>query len=119
MKKIATLATLVSVISFNSFSQDATAEKNNFAARKSEIIASMNKEKSIIDSAIACINAATKKEDAEKCHEQKKSSMDALRAEREAAHEKMRAERKEKLQNELKKMDEKSAERAEKKAAKN
>ena len=47
--------------------------------------------------------------------EQKKSSMDALRQEREAIHQKRRAERKDKLQKELKELDEKSTRTSDKK----
>ena len=51
----------------------------------------------------------------QKCHEQKKSSMDALRQEREAIHQKRTAERKDKLQKELKELDEKSTRTSDKK----
>jgi len=109
MKKIALIASIISAISCGAFAQDATTQKNDFASHKGEIIANMNKEKAIIDTAISCINSATKREDAEKCHAQKKASMDALRAQMEASREQRMEQRKENLQNKINKMNEKSA----------
>jgi len=109
MKKIALIALITSAISCGSFAQDATPPKDDFASHKGEIIANMNKEKSIIDAAIACINSASKREDAKKCHDQKKASMDALRQQIEASREQRMEQRKENMQNKLNKMNEKSA----------
>ena len=123
MKKLALIAVMAaSFTSFNSLAQDSVEEKNgrknNFATFKSENIASLNKEKLIIDTAISCLNAATATEEATKCNEQKKTSMKAFRQEREAMQQKRMAQRKEHLQEELKKLDEKSAKSASKNATK-
>lgn len=100
-----------------SMSAHAQEEQNGekFSAHKTEMLGQLNKEKSLIDATISCINSAAKKEDMQKCHEQKKSSMDALRQEREAIHQKRTAERKDKLQKELKELDEKSTRTSDKK----
>ncbi len=108
MKKISFIALITSIISYNSFAQDNTAPKDDFTSHKPEIIANLNKEKAIIDNAISCINSATKREDAEKCREQKKASMDTFRQQMDAAHQQRINQRKEKLQNELNKLNEKS-----------
>ena len=119
--KIKTTILGLSLTLFASMSAQAQEEKSGeksgekFAAHKTEMLGHLNKEKSAIDAAISCINSATKKEDAEKCHEQKKASMDSMRQEREASHKKRMAEKKERLQKELKEIDEKSAETSNKK----
>lgn len=113
MKKIAIVT--LSIALFSSFSanaQETSDGKENIANHKAEIIASLNKEKSIIDSAIACINSASNTSAVKACHDQRKSSMDALRNEREAAREKAMSERKAKLQDKINKIDEKQNERA-------
>ncbi len=115
--KIKTTILGLSLTLFASMSAQAQEEKSGekFAAHKTEMLGHLNKEKSAIDAAISCINSATKKEDAEKCHEQKKASMDSMRQEREESHKKRMAEKKERLQKELKEIDEKSAETSNKK----
>lgn len=89
----------------------------NFAAHKSEIIAGLNREKSIIDVEISCINAVSKAENAKVCHEQKRASMEALRKERDAARDKHMSERKGKLQDKINKIDERKAKKDEIKSA--
>ncbi|MDX2083000.1 MAG: hypothetical protein SFV53_03325 [Rickettsiales bacterium] len=92
--------------------------QENFSKHKTEIIASLNKEKSIIEAEISCINAANKREDAKKCHDQKHSAMNSLREEREANQQKRIAQRRENLQNKLNKLDQKANEQKSKKVGK-
>ncbi|MBU6339339.1 MAG: hypothetical protein KGQ36_05175 [Rickettsiales bacterium] len=118
MKKIAIVTLSIALFSsFSSMAQEGAEGKENMAKHKAEIIASLNKEKSIIDSSIACINAASTKDAMKVCHDQKKSSMDALRSEREAAREKSMSDRKAKLQDKINKIDEKQKERSSKSRA--
>ncbi|MBU6141036.1 MAG: hypothetical protein KGP29_05750 [Proteobacteria bacterium] len=112
--KITSALVLSMLVSISAQAQEEQSGEK-FSAHKTEMVGQLNKEKTIIDSAISCINSATKKEDAQKCHEQKKTSMDALRAEREALQQKRMSERKEKLQKELSEIDAKSAKIGEKK----
>jgi hypothetical protein len=109
MKKFITIAITSLLITSAAYAQNEGEDKKTFAEIKPEIIANLNKEKSIIDSAISCVNSAQLKEDAKKCRDQKKSAMDALKQQREAAHQQRIGNRKQHLQDELKKMDEKSA----------
>ncbi len=109
MKIKITSALLLSM--FVSMSANAQEEQSGekFSAHKAEMIGQLNKEKSMIDASISCINSAAKKEDMQKCHEQRKASMDALRQEREAMQKKRMGEKKERLQKELNEIDAKSA----------
>ena len=109
--KIILIGLLLSLtINFSANAQENSGGNDNKISEvKSEIVADLNKEKSIIDSAISCINSAAKRDDFKKCHEQKKSSMDALRQDREAREQKRIAERKQKLQSELDKLNQKSS----------
>ena len=85
--KFAVIGLFVSL--FASLPAQAQEEKSNdnFATNKTEIISGLNKEKAIIDAAISCTNSATKREDEQKCREQKKSATDALKQERKASQE--------------------------------
>ncbi|MBM3579826.1 MAG: hypothetical protein FJX34_03535 [Alphaproteobacteria bacterium] len=85
---------------------------DNFSARKAEIMSHLSKEKSIIDAMISCVNSASKKEEIERCSEQRKASHGALRQEREAMEQKRMAERREHLQKELKELDDKASRNA-------
>lgn len=108
MKKISLIALFASLIAFGASAKDGE-NKPDIATIKSQIIASLNKEKSIVDTEIACTNAASKREDLEKCRDAKKSSMDALRAEREAAHKDRLEKRKENIEGKIEKLDAKNA----------
>lgn len=96
---------------FTSMLAHAQEEQSNekFSAHKTEFVGRLTKEKMMIESTIACVNAASKKEDMQKCHEQRKASMDALRQEEAALHKKRMAERRERLQKELNEIDAKIA----------
>ena len=102
------------IVSMSAHAQEEQSGEK-FSAHKTEMLGQLNKEKSLIDATISCINSAAKKEDMKKCHEQKKSSMDALRLDRDAIQQKRTAERKDKLQKELKELDEKSTRTSDKK----
>lgn len=111
--RIATFGLLLSLAaSMSAHAQEEQGgEKSGekFSAHKTEMVARLNKEKAMIETTISCVNSAAKKEDLQKCHEQKKASMDAFRQEGEALQKKRMAERKEKLQKELNEIDAKSA----------
>lgn len=104
----------LSISMLASFSANAQEKEggDKFAERKAQMIAELNKEKSLIDASISCINSAAKTEDMKKCHEQRKSSMDSLRQAREAEHQKRMGERKAKLQQELQDIDQKMNEKS-------
>lgn len=106
MKKLT--VTLLSLCLMSGLAQ-AQEQKNNdrFAEFKSEMISDLNKEKSILESSISCINAAAKKDDMEKCHEQKRAGMESLRQARDAKQKQRMGERKERLQKELSEIDQK------------
>jgi hypothetical protein len=112
MKKIAIVTlSMALLLNFPAMAQENPEKQENFLKHKSEIITSLTKEKSIIESSISCINSASKKEDIKNCHSKKKSEMDSLREERKAAREKMSSERKAKLEEGIKRIDEKQKER--------
>ena len=117
--KFAIIALSASLLSsFSAQAQETGKDGNeNFAAHKSEIISNLNREKSIIDVEISCINAASKTTDAKACHDQKRASMDALRKERDAARDKHMLERKGKLQDKINKIDERKTKKDEIKSA--
>ena len=89
---------------FTSSAAIAKEEKNvnNFAENKAKIIANLNQEKSIVEAEISCVNSAQKREDAEKCREQRKAKMEKLKQQR-------LAEKKARLQDQIKKIDEESS----------
>jgi hypothetical protein len=69
-----------------------------FAEHKAEMLKNLNEEKAMLDQAINCVSSAQNRDDFKKCHEAKRASMKAM-------HERERAQRKEHLQNEIKKLD--------------
>ena len=91
---------------YTAFSQE-DLKGENFTKHKAEIIANLNQEKVIIDQEISCISSAQKREDGEKCRNQKQSSMQQSQQQR-------IAKRKEHLQGQLKKLDEESAKASQK-----
>lgn len=90
------------LVASTAIAQEAKNE-DNFAKRKAEVVANLNQEKSITDQGISCVNGAQKREDLEKCRDQKRASMDALK-------QKMIGDRKANLQNQIQKLDQKSSE---------
>lgn len=95
--------------------ESSDKRKEMFAAHKAQIIANLNKEKSIVDASISCVNAAQNKEGIEKCHEQRKSSMESLRKDIAEQRQQNMNERKahlqersDKLNEKMKKLDEKA-----------
>lgn len=106
MKKL-TLALLSLCLSASLAQAQEQKNDNRFAEFKSEMISDLNKEKAILESSISCINAATKKEDMEKCHEQKRAGMDSLKQARDAKQKQRMSERKERLQKEMNEIDQK------------
>ena len=121
MKKIAIVTLSISLLlNFSALAQENpknrenSENKENFTKHKSEILTSLNKEKSVIESSIACINSASTKEDVRACHDKTKSARDALRDEREAGREKRVSERRDRLEDGIKKIDERQKERSSK-----
>ena len=84
------------------FSQEKGGREENFANIKSEITSSLNDEKYVLDQTISCVNSAGNQESIKKCHEIKRAGMDKIQ-------EKHRQKKREHLQNELKKLDEKDS----------
>ena len=78
MKKIS----LISIVTFLLISLDASAQ--DIASFKAQVIASLNKEKAIIDTEISCVNLIKTKEDFQQCRVAKKTAMEAVRAKRQA-----------------------------------
>ena len=89
------------------FSGEDAGHEENFANMKSEIASSLNDEKYVLDQTISCVNSAQNQESIKKCHEIKRAGMDKIQ-------EKHRQKRREHLQNELKKLDEKDSKAANK-----
>ena len=102
--QFAIIALSLSLFAFSSaVAQEAKERKGGeFASQKAQIVTNLNQEKAILDSEISCVNSAQNKEGVERCRDQKMASMDKLKQQRIAAQ-------KEHLQNELKKLDEKSS----------
>jgi hypothetical protein len=81
--------------------EKAENKGENFAKHKAEIVADLNKEKGILDQTISCVSATAGKEGVEKCREQKHAAMEKLRQEK-------INQQKARLQDKIKKLDEKS-----------
>ncbi len=105
MKKLLAIALLTSLLVSSIAGAEEIKNKDNFAKHKAEIIIQLSQEKVAVDNAISCINSANKREDTEKCREQKKSSMDKLKQERIAGQ-------KARLQDQIKRLDEESSKEA-------
>jgi len=108
MKKNLTIISLATFLFLASpaFSQEEGREAN-FANIKSEITSSLSDEKYVLDQAISCVNSAQNHESLKKCHEIKRAGMDKIQ-------EKNRQKKREHLQNELKRLDEKDSKAANK-----
>lgn len=102
--------------SFSAIAQEPAtneaAKKETFAAHKAQVISSLNKEKSIIDSSISCISAAASKEAVKTCHDQRKASMSALRGERMEDRKENLQKRVGKINEKIEKIDQKAVEKA-------
>ncbi|MCE3255704.1 MAG: hypothetical protein K0R25_1198 [Rickettsiaceae bacterium] len=96
-----TISVFTSSVALAEQGQSGENSGENFAKHKAEIIANLNQEKAVIDQAISCINSAQNKETAMKCHEQKRASMEQMKQQR-------MAKRKEHLQDQINKIDQKS-----------
>ena len=106
--KFAIIALLASLFAASSaMAEGEKSGEDNFAKHKAEIVANLNQEKGAIDGEIGCVNSAQKREDVEKCREQRKLAMDKLKQQRIAAQ-------KARLQEKIKKLDEKSSQVGEK-----
>ncbi len=90
------------------FSQESGGPEENFASIKSEITNSLSDEKYVLDQTISCVNSAVNQESIRKCQDIKRAGMDKIQ-------EKNRQRKREHLQNELKKLDEKDSKAANKK----
>jgi hypothetical protein len=108
MKKISLIALLTSsVIAFNASAQDSEG-KNNIASFRAQVIASLNKEKAIIDTEISCMNSVSTTEDFAQCRATKKAAMNVLRAERQSMSAQRLESRKENLEKKMSKINEKT-----------
>ncbi len=97
-KKLTLLAVAVSLLSSSLAIAKEKGGEDNFANHKAEVITHLNQKKSAIGDEIACINSAQKKDDIEKCHEQKEEAMKKFKKEQANS-------RKERLQDQIKKLD--------------
>lgn len=98
----ATIAT--SVVFSGAFAQDnmenarpGLRNEEKFSERKAEMLSNLNQEKSTIDQVLNCVNSAQKGDDLEKCHEIKRASMEKMKE----AH---ITKRKQRLERELKEL---------------
>ena len=81
--------------------QGRPGQEERFAERKSKILEDLTERKAGIENNISCITAAKAKEDMQKCNEERKAHANKMK-------ERKLSERKERLQDELKKLEEKS-----------
>src|SRR5690242_16404258 len=112
MKKLVACAVvaLSVAVSSSAFAEEKTSQKPNyeakraeqFAAHKQQMVANLNDEKSAIDQMLNCVSSAQNQEGMEKCGELRQAAMQKM-------EERRRANRREQLQNELKKIDEEEA----------
>jgi hypothetical protein len=72
---------------------------------KTEILASLNEEKAVIEQEISCVKSAQKGEDMRKCRETKRASMDQIREKNKQNRDARKQERRQKLQEEIGKID--------------
>lgn len=102
MKIINLAFATILILSSAAYAQEpdkSSSQEENFAEHKAQMVKDLNEEKTAIDQVISCVNSTQKKEDMKKCYDIKKANMEKIR-------ERNRAQRKERLQNELKKLDE-------------
>lgn len=115
LNKFLLLSALLSLIGNVSVSaQDVEPEgkrgprnEEKFSEMKTDMISNLNQEKLAIDQTIACVNSAQKGDDLEKCREIKRAAMDKMKE----AH---MAKRKQRLEQELKELNEQQANAANK-----
>ncbi len=82
------------------FAEEAKSKEENFAERKTQMAKDLNEEKAGLDKVITCVNSAQKHEDMKKCNEIRHANIQKIR-------ERSIEKRKERLQNEIKQLDEK------------
>ncbi len=99
--KFAIIALSMSLLASSAAFAEGEQKGENFAKHKAEVIADLNKEKGIIDQSITCVHSAQKRDDMEKCRNQTQTAMEKLRQEK-------INQRKNHLQDQIKKLDDKS-----------
>lgn len=100
--KFAIITLFVSLLASSAAMSKEEKNVNNFAENKAKIIANLNQEKSAIETEISCVNSSKEIEAAKKCREQRKATMEKLKQQR-------LAEKKARLQDQIKKIDEESS----------
>lgn len=80
------------------YAQDSKREEY-FSENKAQMLKNLTEEKSGLEQVLGCVNSAKNQDDMKKCHDLKKANMEKMR-------DLKRAERKEHLQKQLKKIDE-------------
>lgn len=93
------LAIISSSVVYAQMPSKEGGDDHGFSDRKAQMLKNLNEQKSGIEQVIGCVNSAKNHDDMKKCNELRKANIDKM-------HDLKRAERKEHLQKELKKIDE-------------